>query len=128
MTEERRDARDVGVHRVADRHTFGREGRVVVVDPVARFLGIEERERERADALLRGEMDRVAAAARDPHRRMRLLHRLRDDVAGRQAHVVAGVTGERRLGEAAQGNPDALLPHRALVAGIDAERVELGCR
>ena len=51
-----------------------RERLVVVVDPVLRLFGVDERERERADALLRGEVDRVAAAARDPQRRVRLLH------------------------------------------------------
>ena len=36
------------------------------------------------------------------------------------------MAGERRLGEATQRDAYALLPHRALVAGLDAERVELG--
>ena len=47
--------------------------RVVVVDPVPRLFGVEEREAERADAVLRREMDRLAPAARDPDRRMRPL-------------------------------------------------------
>ena len=68
------------------------ERRVVVVDPVLRLFGIDERERERADPLLRREVDRVAAAARDPQRRVRLLARLRDDVARRHRDVLAGVT------------------------------------
>ena len=61
-----RDARDVRVDRVADRDAFVGERRVVVVHPVPRLLGVDEREGERADALLRREMDRLAAAARHP--------------------------------------------------------------
>ena len=72
-----------------------RERRVVVVDPVLRLLGVEEREPERADAVLRREVDRLAPAARHPHRRVRPLERLRHDVARRHRHVLAHVPGER---------------------------------
>ena len=37
-----------------------------------------------------------------------------------------GVARERRLGEAAQRDPQALLPHRALLGRIDEEAAELG--
>ena len=123
-----RHARDVRVHRVADRHAFVGERRVVVVDPVLRLFGIDERERERADRLLRGEVDRVAPAARDPQRRVRLLPRLRHDVAGRHRDELARVAGERRLGHAAHRDAQTLFPHRALALGIDHEPAELGLR
>ena len=64
------------------------ERRVVVVDPGLGFGGLDERERERADALLGREVDRLAPAARDPERRMRLLERLRHDVAHRHRRDV----------------------------------------
>ena len=51
VAHERGHARDVGVHRVADRHALVRRACVVVVDPVPRLFGIDERERERADRL-----------------------------------------------------------------------------
>ena len=75
-------------------------------------------------ASLGGEVDRLAAAACHPHRRVRALDRLGNDVAGRQANVFAGVAGERRLGQATQRDAQALFPHGALVVGVDAERVE----
>ena len=42
--------------------------------------------------------------------------------------MLADVAGERRLGQAAQRDADALFPHRALVVRVDPERVELGRR
>ena len=116
------------LHRVADRHSLGRERLVVVVDPAPGFFGIEERERERSDAVLRGQLDRFSAGARDPDGGMGPLDRFRHNVARREADVFSDVTGERRLGQAAQRDADALFPHRTLVARVDPERVELGRR
>ncbi len=128
VTHERGDARDVRIHRVADRDALLVERLVVVVDPVLRFLGVDERERERADAFLRGEVDRVTPAARDPQRRVRLLARLRHDVARRHRDELARVAGERLLGEAPHGDAQAFFPHAALRLGIDLETAELGFR
>ena len=87
-----------------------------------------KRERQRADAVLRGEVDRLAPARRHPHRRVRLLHRLGHDVARRHRDVVAGVAGERRLGEAAERDAQPLLPHRPLLQRVDLEAAQLRFR
>jgi hypothetical protein len=128
VAHERRDAREVRVHRVADGHAFTLERPVVVAHPVTGVLGIDERERERADPLLCGQMDRVAAAARDPHRRVRLLARLGHDVAGRHRHELAVMAGERRFGHAPHGDAQPLLPHLPLLDGIDEEAAQLRLR
>ena len=73
----------------SDRHTLALEGLVVVVHPVPRLVGIDEGEGERAEPELGGDVDRLAVRARQPHRRMRLLHRLRHQVAARHREVLA---------------------------------------
>ena len=83
---------------------------------------------EGADAVLGGEVDGVASAARHPDRRVGLLERLGDDVAGRHGDERAGVAGERLLGEAAQRDAQPFLPHGALVVGVDEEAAELRLR
>jgi hypothetical protein len=128
MAHEAGDTREVRIHCVADRDAFVGERRVVVVDPGLRLFGVEERERQRADAVLRGEVDGVAPCARNPHRWVRLLQRLRNDVARRHRHVLPRESGERRLAHAPQRDPQALLPRAALLLGVDPERVELGGR
>ena len=112
--------------RVADGYALGGERRVVVGDPGLSLFGVEERERQRADAVLRRQVDGLASGARDPHGGMRLLDRLGHHVARRHAHVLAGEARERLLGHAAQRDPKSLLPHLTLLLGIDPERVELG--
>ena len=87
-----------------------------------------KRERERADPLRGREVDGVAAAARDPHRRVRLLARLRHDVARRHGDELTRVPGERLLGHAPQRDARALFPHRALLLGIEHEPAQLGFR
>ena len=128
VTHERGDAGDVRVHGIADRDALARQRGVVVVHPVARFLRVEEREGQRADALLRRQMNGLAPAAGHPHGWMRPLARLGDDVARRHGDVAAGVPGERLLGEAAQRDAQALLPHGALVRRVDQKTAELGLR
>ena len=128
MAHERGHAGDVGVHRITDRDTLGSERVVVVGHPVTRFLGINERERERTDPLLRREVDGVTPAAHDPDRRVRLLHRLRYDVARRHRDVLAGVSGEGSLGETPQRDAQTFLPHRPFVGGVDEEPTEFGLR
>jgi hypothetical protein len=59
---------------------------------------------------------------------VRLLHRLGNDVAGRHRDVLAFEAGERRLRHAAQRGPERLVPLRPLLAGVNAEAVELGDR
>ena len=56
--------------------------RVVVVGPLPRLVGADERERQRADAALGSHEDRLPPRARHPHRRMRTLQWLRHHVAG----------------------------------------------
>src|SRR5258706_10474489 len=63
---EARDHRDIGVHRVPDRHALFLEDAVIVVDPVFGFAGIDKGEGERADAEPRRELDRLAVRAGDP--------------------------------------------------------------
>ena len=125
MTHERRDAREVRVHRVADGHTLPLERPVVVADPVAGIFGIDEREAECTDPLLRCEVDRLAPAARHPHRWMRLLARLGNDVTGRHRDVLAVDAGERLLGHAPHRDAQPLLPHLPLLDRVDEEAAEL---
>ena len=99
---------------------------LVLADPAAGLLGVDEGEGERADALLGREEDGVAPGARDPQRRVRLLHRLGHDVAGRHLHVLAVDAGEGLLGHAADGHLEALQPRVALLSGVDAEAAQLG--
>jgi hypothetical protein len=128
VAHEGRDAGDVRVDGVADRHAVALERGVVVRDPVARVLRIDEGERQRADALLRGQQDRVPPAARDPDGRVRLLARLRHDVARRHRDARPGVAREGRLRHAAECDAQPLLPERALLGGVDPEAAELGLR
>ena len=105
---------------------FSVERPLVVGHPVTRLFGVDERERERADALLGGEQDRLAPAARHPQRRVRLLDRLGHDVARRHLHELAVDAGERRLDHAAHRGLEALEPGVALRERVDAEAAELG--
>ena len=57
----RRHARDLRVDGLAHGDTVLGERRLVVVDPVGGLFGVDERERERSDALLGGQEDRLAA-------------------------------------------------------------------
>ena len=76
-----------------------------------------------------GEVDRLAcAAARDPQRRVRLLHRLRHDVARRHLEEPAVVAGERLLDEHAGHRVERLVPLLALRRPVDAEAAQLGLR
>jgi hypothetical protein len=89
-------------------------------------LGVDERERQRADAVLGREQDRLPARARHPEGRVRLLHGLRDDVARRHLNVGAVGSPERCLGHTADGNLETLAPRLAFLRGVDAEAAELG--
>ena len=95
MTHHRGDTRHLGVDGVADGHTALGKRSLVVTHPVHRFLGVDERERQRADAVLGREQDRVATRARHPEGRVGLLHGLGNDVARRHLHVRAVGAGER---------------------------------
>src|SRR5437588_188903 len=69
------------------------DGRVVAVDPLLGLFGFDERERQGADALLGGQLDGLPAAARHPHRRVRLLQgvavRPREATSAPSASVLA---------------------------------------
>src|SRR5204863_8248638 len=60
VTRETGDHRDVWIDRMADRDAFALERLVVLVDPLLRFLRVDEGERQRAQPMLRGETNRVA--------------------------------------------------------------------
>src|SRR6185503_1447272 len=116
---------DIWIRRVV-RQPAGLAGetRVVAVHPRARRLRRDELEAERAHAPLPRARDRLDVRARDPERRVRLLARLRDDVAGREIEELA-VELDRVLGEARNQHPHRLLPDLTLVAHAPAEWMEL---
>jgi hypothetical protein len=128
MAGEARYHRDVGVDGVADRHTLALERLVVVVDPVARFRRVDEREGEGAHPELCGQADRLAVRAGDPQRRMRRLDGLGHHVAYRHREVSAAEAGVRVHHEHVGGLLDRLAPHRPPLRGIDAEALELRAR
>ena len=129
VAHERRHDRQVGVDLEAGGHaTLRRDDAVVVVDPLPRLVGVDERERQGSDPLLGGEMDRLAAAARHPERRVRALERLRDDVARRHLYEAPVVPRERRLYEHAGDGVERLVPLVALLGPVDKEAAELGLR
>ena len=128
MTREPGDHGDVRVHRVADRHALRLERLVVILDPMAGLGRVDERERECAHPELRGEMNGFAIRARDPQRRMRLLHRLRDDVAYRHREILALEAGVRVHDHHVGDLLDRLAPHRAALGRGHAEAFELRAR
>ena len=93
-----------------------------------RLDGVDEREGERADAQLRGEVDRLAIRTGDPQRWVRLLHGLGHDVASRHGEVRSlearvGVHGHH-VGDLFDG----LAPHRPALGRVDPEAFQLGSR
>ena len=125
----REDDRNGRVHAEAHRHALvGLDDLVVLLDPVSGVLGLDEGEGERADAVARGELDRLAPAAGDPERRVRLLERLGDHVARRHAPELAVPAGERLLDEHASDRAHGVLPHLALARAVDQEAAQLGRR
>src|SRR5437867_814029 len=119
---------DVGVHGLPDRRALALEGVVVVGDPVLRLRDVDEGEGEGAQAELRGQVDHGTRRAREPHRRVGLLDRLRHHVARRHLEVLAVVPGVGTLREHERHLRGRLLPHRALLGGRDAEALELHAR
>jgi hypothetical protein len=118
VAHEGQDHGDVGVDREARGHAVvGGEDRVVVVHPAARLLGLDEGERERADATAGGEQDGVAAAAGDPQRRVRLLLRLGDDVARRDREEAAAMSREGLLDQHPGDDVERLRPLGASARG-----------
>ena len=111
---------------MAERHArVGLDDAVVDVGPVPRFVGIDEGEGERADAVLRRDLDGVAVGAGHPHRRMRLLHRLGQHVAAGHREILAL---EARVGLQHHHVGDllgGLERHGALLLGRDVEAAEL---
>jgi hypothetical protein len=97
------------------------DDRVILLDPFCRLLGFEKGEGERAEPVARGEVDRLAPRARHPHRRVRLLHRFRHDVAAWHVKPAAAKSRIRAHRQHIGGLLRRLLPHRALVVGIDAK-------
>ena len=98
--------------------------RVVLVDPGPRRLRRDELKAERSHAPAPRAADGLDIRAGHPERRVRLLIRLRDDVARREVEELA-VELDALLCEARHQGPDRLLPHVALVANAPAEGVKL---
>src|SRR5215472_14712953 len=74
VAHERRDHGHLGVDGEARRHALARADRlVVVVHPFPGGGRLDEGERQRADALAGGQVDRLPPAAGDPERRVGLL-------------------------------------------------------
>ena len=118
------DGEDVRVDRGVTGHAVLLELLVVAVDPLGQRPGTGVGETQCADALLGGHLHAGRPGAGDPDRRMRLLQRLGDDVAGRHLDVLTFETRERLLDHAADRDLEGLLPLRALVGGIDVESAE----
>ena len=123
----RQHARHLRVDREAAGHAaLAVDDRVVLVDPRLGLLGLDEREAQRADALLGRQADRLAPRARDPQRRVGLLHRLGHHVARRHRQEAAVGAGEGLLDHHPRDDREQLLPLRALGLAVDAEPLELG--
>ena len=97
---------------------------VVAVDPLGQRPGTGVGETQCADALLGRHLHAGRPRAGDPDRRMRLLHRLGDDVTRRHLDLLTFETRERLLDHASDRHLEGLLPLRALVGGIDVESAE----
>ncbi len=126
VDRERRHRREVGVHGMAERHALVALDRVVVDGaPRARLVRVDEGECQRAETVPRCHPDRVAIGARHPHRRMRLLERLRDHVAARHREAGALVPGvgveHHHVGDLRGG----FERERAFLFGGDLEAAEL---
>ena len=90
-----------------------------------RRVGRQELEAERAQAAPPRHLDRFKLRARDPERRMRLLHRLRQHVAHR--HLVPfGVELDALVAEHRDDAADRVFPDLALGLHVAAEAAELG--
>src|SRR5262249_57491837 len=75
VTGEAGDHRDVRVDGVADGHALSLERLVVVGDPVSGLGRVDERERQRADPELCGQVNRLAIRTGHPDRRGAVLPR-----------------------------------------------------
>ena len=129
VAHHRQHDRHVGVHREAGGHALlGLDQLVVLLHPLAGVLGLDERERERADAVAGGEVDGLPAAARHPQRRVRLLERLGHHVARRHPDELGVPARERLLHEHARDRIHRVLPHLALARAVDQEAAQLGGR
>ncbi len=126
MQREGRHHGDVGVDGVAQRHAgVALDDVVVDLAPGARLRLVEEREGECAQPQAGRDLDGVAVGAGHPHRRMRLLQRLWDDVAA--GHLERAAL-EARIGRHHHHVGDLLgrlERHGPLLLGRDVEAAEL---
>src|SRR5579859_319999 len=125
--------RDHHGHVRIDRQTgwhalVGLNDRVVLVDPRSGLLGFDKRKRQRTQAVARGGQDGVTATAGDPERRVRLLFRLRHQVARGHGQKSTLVASERLLRQQPRRDLERLLPLGSLRLALDAESAELGLR
>src|SRR5438105_302864 len=112
---------DVGIDGVADRHAFLLEDAVIVIDPLPRLAGIDERKGQRADAVTRRHLDGLAAGAGDPQRRMRLLQRLWHHIAAWHLEELALEAGIGVHHHHVGALLDTLFPHPPLLDRIKAD-------
>jgi len=66
--------RDIGVDGMTDRHAFGLDDMVIIIDPLLRLGRIHEDESQGTDPQPRRESDGLAVGACHPHRRMGFLY------------------------------------------------------
>ena len=122
------DGQQVRVDRRGDRRALLLELLVVAVHPVLERLRSGVGETQCADRLLGGHLHRRRPGAGHPDRRVWLLQRLGDHIAGGHLDVLALESAERRLDHAPDRDLERLLPLRALVGRVDVEAAELGDR
>jgi hypothetical protein len=116
---------DVRVDRMTDGNAFLLENAIIVVDPLPGLCGIDERKRQRADTEPRREPDRLAVGARDPDRRMRLLHRLWHQIPARHFEEFASESRIRIHRHHVEALLGRLAPHLALLLDGHAVAAEL---
>ncbi len=101
------------------------KGIVIGVDPGMRRLGAQELKGQRTEPAAAGHLDRFQLRARAPQRRMRLLHRLRHDVAQREIEIGAVIFAAAIL-EHRDDRAHRVFPHRAFFVEGAAKGFELG--
>src|SRR5882757_10945007 len=95
--------------------------------PGMRGIRADELEAKRTKPVLPGALDGWQLRAGHPERRVRLLHRLRHDVAHGNVEIFAVMLGTD-LGEHREDRTYGFLEHLALGLHVAAERRQLGDR
>src|SRR5438132_10055914 len=115
---------DVGVHRMPDRHAFfGFDDLIIFVPPYLGLRRLDKSEHQRPDAVPCRAQNALAPRAGHPDRRMRLLYRLRHNVANGHREELPLIAGIRPHRHHVRGLLDAFPPHRGLLLRFDPEAV-----